>query len=405
MADRSQYITAVNPTDVLFGRGSGPNDHEGNIRFRNVVANRKAEYMSTNHRQTKATIAKDVVNTVYQSQGRFLKKMEARDLQKLGLPPSTEAYQIVDDQTVMEKAKQALRQNREKDADRKRSISPKPKQAASAAPFLNKLEIAFPNYAEEAYEGLEPWPIPEMSNQRVAEHAKPQQNPGFAKYTQQLDGLASGQGIGNVIADMMRRGHHRRGSTNSRRDSIQNDQTASQDGDGLSAMMESFRGMSTAETAEEYASEDSIGTIENTFGEQHHSFSMSNMSTGNMSISSVFTVNDKSDKGSRRNARMSGASLESLRETANWIFDEQSPGSSGFLWPLEESSNAGAMLPPPNRPTSADNNQISAALMAEPMQDSQAGVMMSIGDLGVGISTGSMMMTSMDTLAPHEEKK
>jgi len=247
--------------------------------------------------------------------------------------------------------------------------------------------------------------FPEMSNQKVAEHAKPQQNPGFAKYTQQLDGLASGQGIGNVIADMMRRGHHRHGSTNSRRDSIQNDQAADQDGDGLSAMMESFRGMSTAETAEEYASEDSIGTIENTFGEQHHFFSMSNMSTGNMSISSVFTVNDKSDKGSRRNARMSGASLESLRETANWIFDEQSPGSSGFLWPLEESSNAGAMLPPPNRPTSADNNQISAALMAEPLQDNQAGILMSIGDLGVGISTGSMMMTSMDTLAPQEEKK
>ena len=49
-----EFVTELRPCDVLFGRGSGPNDHEGNIRFRQLVAERKQEYLATNHRQTKA---------------------------------------------------------------------------------------------------------------------------------------------------------------------------------------------------------------------------------------------------------------------------------------------------------------------------------------------------------------
>lgn len=72
--------------------------------------------MSTNHRQTKHNIARDVVDTVYASNGRFLKKVEGKDMQKLSIPPGVEAFFIVDDAAVLEKAKQALRQHREKQA-------------------------------------------------------------------------------------------------------------------------------------------------------------------------------------------------------------------------------------------------------------------------------------------------
>ena len=78
------YIMALSANDVLCGRGSGPNDHEGNIRFRQLVLSRKAEYLSTNARQTKSRIAQEIVYHVkfrVNPQGRFLKKLEADTLQ------------------------------------------------------------------------------------------------------------------------------------------------------------------------------------------------------------------------------------------------------------------------------------------------------------------------------------
>ena len=67
-----------------------------------------------NHRQTKAKIARDIVNTILNEQGRFLKKVEHFEARRLGIPKGLDAWIIVDDDTVMEKAKQALRQNTNK---------------------------------------------------------------------------------------------------------------------------------------------------------------------------------------------------------------------------------------------------------------------------------------------------
>ena len=140
MAD--QYVTVVTPNDVLFGRGSGPNDHEGNIKFRDLVAQRKAEYMATNHRQTKAKIAKAIVDTVFASQGRFLKKLENSDLLKLGFQQGMDVYQVVDDDTVMEKAKQALRQNRDKQGG---GSSPKPVKQTTQSSHIPNLTMPPPS--------------------------------------------------------------------------------------------------------------------------------------------------------------------------------------------------------------------------------------------------------------------
>ena len=114
MADQATVVTTLRSDDVLFGRGSGPNDHEGNIKFRELVGARKEEYMATNHRQTKAKIARSIVDQVLQRNGRFLKKLDASEGAKHGVPEGVDGYIVVDDDTVMEKAKQALRQNRER---------------------------------------------------------------------------------------------------------------------------------------------------------------------------------------------------------------------------------------------------------------------------------------------------
>eukprot|EP00978_Attheya_sp_CCMP212_P042228 scaffold253879_cov59-Attheya_sp.AAC.2 len=110
-----ELIVTLNMNDVLCGRGSGPNDHAGNIRFRELVQSRKPQYMRTNNRQLKATIARMVVATVraMDPPGRFLRKADAELARNRGFGGAIDVYCHVDEETALEKAKQALRQNRE----------------------------------------------------------------------------------------------------------------------------------------------------------------------------------------------------------------------------------------------------------------------------------------------------
>jgi hypothetical protein len=132
-ADFDEVIIHLYPNDVLFGRGSGPNDHEGNIRFRVLVGARKEEYMATNHRQTKAKIARDIVNQVLALNGRFLKKVETADAKRRGVPKGVDAWTLADDETIMEKAKQALRQHRDKAGEKSPTNSPVPQPKSTLA--------------------------------------------------------------------------------------------------------------------------------------------------------------------------------------------------------------------------------------------------------------------------------
>ena len=127
-----QCVTSFYPNDVLFGRGSGPNDHEGNVFFRRLVRERKAEYMNTNHRQTKTKIAREIVDTVRAKNGRFLKKMEAADAKRFGIPKGADAWCTVDEDTVMEKAKQALRQKAEKEKEDEQDGAGTPRNVGDA---------------------------------------------------------------------------------------------------------------------------------------------------------------------------------------------------------------------------------------------------------------------------------
>lgn len=124
---KGEYVLVIYEHDVLLGRGSGPNDHDGNIRFREMVAKRKTEYLSTNNRRVKVRVAEEIVGTVYSRGGRFLKKLDEKEaikkLPSLLLNSHIEnksmydssgeprgVYQVQNHKIVMEKAKQALRQ-------------------------------------------------------------------------------------------------------------------------------------------------------------------------------------------------------------------------------------------------------------------------------------------------------
>ncbi|CAB9496159.1 expressed unknown protein [Seminavis robusta] len=155
MADNGLgYITELNAMDVLFGRGSGPNDHEGNIRFRHLVAERKQEYLATNHRQTKAKIAREIVNKILDDRGRFLKKVEHFEARRLGIPKGVDAWIIVDDDTVMEKAKQALRQNTAKE---KRGASPT--RGGASSPLRGNSPVRGVSPSRSPIPGTSPVPV------------------------------------------------------------------------------------------------------------------------------------------------------------------------------------------------------------------------------------------------------
>lgn len=110
-------IEALSQNDVLCGRGSGPNDHPGNVAFRQLILSRKAEYLSTSARAEKAKIASEIVAHVQKEldpSGRFLKKMGPAELREKGFREGQDVWVVVDQDTALEKAKQALRQNRDK---------------------------------------------------------------------------------------------------------------------------------------------------------------------------------------------------------------------------------------------------------------------------------------------------
>jgi hypothetical protein len=95
-------ITNVTRDDVVLGRGAGPNEHAGNIAFREVVNEFKPLYTATINRKAKCQIAQNVLKVVKARRGRFLKRAPGR-------PDTDETYVLADDEVVLEKAKQALR--------------------------------------------------------------------------------------------------------------------------------------------------------------------------------------------------------------------------------------------------------------------------------------------------------
>jgi hypothetical protein len=188
-------ITVLQPKDVLFGRGSGPNDHKGNIKFRELVSAHKAEYMATNNRQNKAKIARSIVDTVYAMNGRFLKKAEPADMRSMGIPHGMDVYIAVSDDTVMEKAKQALRQNREM---KKKDDSPLAAPSSADVSAFPPNPPKQPDLAYGEYDVQDPEPIPLLAQKpAMAAYHTPEMvvNPldnyaeeeaQFATYTTQL---------------------------------------------------------------------------------------------------------------------------------------------------------------------------------------------------------------------------
>lgn len=89
---RKEIVTKVAPNDILLGRGALAIGHEGNIRFRSLIKERKKEYMSTNKRRKKDIIATEIRAEVVRRNGRFIRRVseEADEFTALGIPRGVE---------------------------------------------------------------------------------------------------------------------------------------------------------------------------------------------------------------------------------------------------------------------------------------------------------------------------
>jgi hypothetical protein len=96
--------------DVLLGRGAASINYVGNVLFREIVKERREQYLSTARRQTKDNIAREIIDVVNSRKGRFLRKVvSVEEKNELGIPEYLNAYVVVDKQKVIEKVKQSLR--------------------------------------------------------------------------------------------------------------------------------------------------------------------------------------------------------------------------------------------------------------------------------------------------------
>lgn len=119
----ANLVTKLNFHDVLMGRGAPAIDNEGNVRFRRLVHGRRGEYAAASKRSEKDQIAREIVSSIREKGGRFLKKLEDPDLSRnLDAPEGSDAWITVDEETVLTKTKQALRDKSTEDEgpDRKR---------------------------------------------------------------------------------------------------------------------------------------------------------------------------------------------------------------------------------------------------------------------------------------------
>lgn len=108
---RDRYITEVGPNDVQLGRGRPIVTNEGNQRFRRLVVENKTEYTASSRHALKDVVARRILNIICERGGRFLRKIEsATEKGLIAIAAGVQAWAVVDDETSLQKVKQALRE-------------------------------------------------------------------------------------------------------------------------------------------------------------------------------------------------------------------------------------------------------------------------------------------------------
>ena len=120
-ADLDNVIICLKPNDVIFGRGSESNDHEGNIRFRSHVNRQKREYREAKYTLDKKKIVRKIVNQVHAWDGRFLKRVK-------------DTWVLADEKSILLKVTRTLTTKSSKDNQESPTDDPALQTQATVAP-------------------------------------------------------------------------------------------------------------------------------------------------------------------------------------------------------------------------------------------------------------------------------
>eukprot|EP00977_Amphora_coffeiformis_P006799 scaffold1488_cov141-Amphora_coffeaeformis.AAC.8 len=117
------FVVELNENDVLMGRGSPSAEYSGNLRFRQLVIDRREEYLQCTRRNEKHRIAMDIIDTINKRGGRFLQRITTmEEAERLNVPPRTQAWKVVEKGSALYvKVKQLMRDVGE-DTQKKRKI-------------------------------------------------------------------------------------------------------------------------------------------------------------------------------------------------------------------------------------------------------------------------------------------
>ena len=98
-------VAELGSDDVLLGRGTGPNEHQGNIRYRALVKKSlKNIDLSTVRGHEKTILATRILRVIKAVGGRFLKRLNHQSRST-----ETSKYIVIPDRVAVEKIKQGLR--------------------------------------------------------------------------------------------------------------------------------------------------------------------------------------------------------------------------------------------------------------------------------------------------------
>lgn len=116
--EKTSDIVPTN-VDILLGRDKVSYSHVGNKRFRVVVAMNRERYQSCGSREAKSKITAEVIQSIRECNGRFLK-----------LNPKTKTYEEVGNDVAHEKVSHALRSAKDPKTKaprkKRKQIAPKP---------------------------------------------------------------------------------------------------------------------------------------------------------------------------------------------------------------------------------------------------------------------------------------
>jgi hypothetical protein len=112
-------VNDIGENDILLGRGTGPNENQGNIRYRQTITEVFLEdHVQSGRPLSKFKLASKIVQTVNARNARFLRKLTKAEvlavLRKRPTAHDQEHFIVVSDKVAIDKTRQALRFQRQK---------------------------------------------------------------------------------------------------------------------------------------------------------------------------------------------------------------------------------------------------------------------------------------------------